>query len=642
MKRCVACHTSFCYTKRMAIIHLLSLLIFICLLSGIFQKSLTEMIPVAVSVLVLLLYGLSFGNLLWIIDILAPVFLLGMLLYLVTGSSEKRREIRSFVRRELHAPAFLTAVFGMTVVAVCVSSKLTSWWDDYNFWSTDVKSLFYLNGFAGKYENVAAEFGDYPPATQMMKWWFLHFSPKELKEGLLFSGYYVFNLAYLVPLLQRIKKKNAVTMLLGMVLLWLFPSTVEAFWCDGCCADFSMAVVYGAFLTSVLDREAVSPWLYYGRQCLYLMVLILCKNTGFIWAAFGMVFMLVYALGVCKKEGFGWREAVRRRGQWAVVILPMLTEGSWLLFCLKNRRVAKLTGTAVHMATGSMNIPDYQEQMGKSFAEAFVKWPLHRYTTGAVDLSPLALLILVLLAFVFLGLRKKISAGESRFFFGYSLITAVVFYSLNLVSHLTIFAVEAQYLEPFGMVSSIERYGAPFTIGTLYLLAYLCLEKEEGYWGFIGCAVMVLLTTDYTSAYRAVWGYRSTLPEVREEREQIVDGMAQDFLQKIGAGSPGSAGRVLYLRDSSDISWVRNTYISFEASPVSVMYGNINGTSTGYEELKRLMEDSHAGYLYVEQLNEDNTELFKPMIQEEPFEYRTLYRIEMQNHEIRLVACREQ
>ena len=62
MKRCVAYHTSFCYTKRMAIIHILSLLIFICLLSGTFQKSLTEMIPVAVSALVLLLYGLSFRS----------------------------------------------------------------------------------------------------------------------------------------------------------------------------------------------------------------------------------------------------------------------------------------------------------------------------------------------------------------------------------------------------------------------------------------------------------------------------------------------------------------------------------------------------------------------------------------------------
>ena len=45
---------------------------------------------------------------------------------------------------------------------------MVSWWDDYNFWATDVKSIFYRNGFADKYANAAPEFGDYPPGTQMM------------------------------------------------------------------------------------------------------------------------------------------------------------------------------------------------------------------------------------------------------------------------------------------------------------------------------------------------------------------------------------------------------------------------------------------------------------------------------------------
>ena len=93
-----------------------------------------------------------------------------------------------------------------------------------------MKSIFYLDGFADRYENVAPEFGDYPPGTQMLKWWFLHLSPSEFREGLMFAGYYVCNLAFLVPLLERIRKKNVITMTIGAVLLWLFPSMVEAFW----------------------------------------------------------------------------------------------------------------------------------------------------------------------------------------------------------------------------------------------------------------------------------------------------------------------------------------------------------------------------------------------------------------------------
>lgn len=621
----------------MFIIHILSLLTFILILGFFLKEKLTDCIPPAVSLLILLLYGLSFGNLLWLTDILAPLFLLGSGIFVFKMDSEKRKEFAVFAAKELHAPAFLTALLLFLAVTVCVSGKLTSWWDDYNFWATDVKSIFYLDGFAGKYENVAAEFGDYPPGTQMMKWWFLHFSPSEFKEGLMFAGYYVCNLAFLVPLLERIQKKNIITMTIGAALLWLFPSMVEAFWMDGCCADFTMAVIYGAFLTAVLDREGHSSLFYYGRQACYLMVLVLCKNTGAIWLAFGILFTLLYHFLHRKDEIFAQDKKAVKSGLLAVIFLPVLTEGSWLFFCLMNRRVAKLTGVAVHMATGSMNIPDVQGQMVDAFVTAFLKWPLHRYSTAILNLSPLMMVILVLAIYALLGIRKKITGKDSIFLFLSALLSAAAFYSLNLISHLTIFAVETQYLEPFGMVSSIERYGAPFTIGSLYLIAYIVLKKENGTLGFLLCTIPVLLTADYQGSYRALTGYRSTTEEIRQEREDIVDEKAEDFLKAVGAGTKESIGRVLYLRDVSDISWVRNAYVSFEAAPVSVMYGNISGGTTDSEALRKTIEESHAGYLYVEPLDEENRELFAPFMDGTEFSYDTLYRITENGGRILLV-----
>lgn len=621
----------------MFIIHILSLLIFILILGFSLKEKLTDCIPAAVSLLILFLYGLSFGNLLWLTDILAPLFLLGSGIYVLRMDSGKRKEFAAFAGKELRAPAFLTVLLLFLVVTVCVSGKLTSWWDDYNFWATDVKSIFYLDGFADRYENVAAEFGDYPPGTQMMKWWFLHFSPSEFEEGLMFAGYYVCNLAFLAPLLERIKKKNVLTMTLGAGLLFLFPSMVEAFWMDGCCADFTMAVIYGAFLTAVLDREGHSSLFYYGRQTCYLMVLVLCKNTGVIWLGFGLLFALLYHFLHRKDESFLQDKKAVKKGLLALICLPALTEGSWLFFCLMNRRVAKLTGVALHMATGSMNIPDVQEQMVNAFLTAFLKWPLHRYSTAILNLSPLMLVILVLIIYALLGIRKKITGKDSRFLFLFALLTAVSFYSLNLLSHLTIFAVETQYLEPFGMVSSIERYGAPFTIGSLYLIACLVLKTENAVPGLVLCAIPVLLTADYQGSYRALTGYRNTTEEIWQEREDIIDEKAEAFLTRIGAGTKESIGRVLYLRDVSDISWVRNAYVSFEAAPVSVMYGNISGEMTDSAALLKTIEESHAGYLYVEPLDEENQELFAPFMDGAEFSCDTLYRITENEGRILLV-----
>ncbi|MCM1125975.1 MAG: hypothetical protein NC429_05830 [Lachnospiraceae bacterium] len=612
----------------MALFQITALLILILGTAWICRIKFVEAVPVTVCMLTLLLCALSFGNALWMWDFLSVLLPASAGIYLWRAGKERRREVFSFVGRQLADAGTITALALTAAVTVCVGQKAVSWWDDYNFWAVDVKSLFYLNGFADKYANVAAEFGDYPPGTQMMKWVFLHFSPHVFREGLMFAGYYFLNVAFLFPFLKYIKKRNPVLMLLGGVLLWIFPSVAEVFWIDGCCADLTMALAYGGFLMAVTDREGHSEGFYYGRQALYLMMVVLCKNTGFIWAAFGLLFDYGYHFVMHRKDAceISVKRAHRRRLM-LVTALPVITEGVWLSFCLLNRRVAKLTGTAIKMATGNMNIPEYQGEMVNAFVEAFVKWPLHRGRTPAIDLSPLALYLLILLS-VFLLWRFHLLEKEYAVFMGVFLaVSGAVFYAFNLLSHLTIFAVETQYLEPFGMVSSIERYGAPFTIGGLCLIASIVLEKSNGYKGAAVCMLFILLTADYQGAYRGIWGYRESREAILAERNEIIDEAAERFLAGLGEKGQESVGRVLYLRDSSDVSWVRNTYIGFEASPVSVLHGNVNAEDFQPQDIQNAVSDAHASLLYVDELKGDGQRLFAPFLDGEDMEYGCLYRL---------------
>ncbi len=622
----------------MFIIQIIAFLVLLLWIARKFKIQLTEAFPVGCALLVLTLYMLSFFRLLSFADWIGGMGLAATAIYVGRLKKEKRVVLLGFAKKELLAPGFLTAFVMVLLVTLLVREKAVSWWDDYNFWATDVKSLFYLDGFAQKYANVAAEFGDYPPGTQMIKWWFLHFSPKEFQEGLMFAGYYFMNLTFLFPLLKILKKRNVFKMAAAAAALWLFPAVAEVFWCDGCCADLTMAVVYGAFLTAVIDRQEHQRFFYYGRQALFLMVLVLCKNTGFIWAAFGLLFDYGYHYFVYRRRYTDKKERkADRHGLFAVTLLPVLTELSWLGFCLFNRRVAKLTGTAIQMATGGMHIPEYQEEMVKAFFEAFVKWPLHRWKTIGIDLSPFTLYLLLLL-FVFLLYRfQALERKKACYLGGFLALSGIVFYAINLLSHLTIFAVETQYLEPFGMVSSIERYGAPFAIGGLYLIAFLVLNGRRPGAGAALCMVFILLTTDYASAYRALIGYRSRTEEILAEREEIVDEKAQGFLEQIHGGEKGSMGRVLYLRDLSDVSWVRNTYVSFEAAPVSVMYGNIDVAASGSQDVVNAIRDAHAGFLYVDKLNGNGETLFEPFLEEGKFEYGCLYQVKEEAGEMRFM-----
>lgn len=622
----------------MVVFHIAGFLILILMIARKFECHVLEAFPVGTSLMVLMLYVLAFFGALSFSDWIAAATVAAAVIYMFRIPKEKRSAVLKSVGKDLSGPGMLTALAMVLVVTVCTSGKVVSWWDDYNFWATDVKSLFYLDGFAGKYANAAPEFGDYPPGTQMIKWWFMHFSPGRFREGLMFAGYYFMNLSFLFPFLRVLKKRNVFAMAAGATVVWLFPAVAEVFWCDGCCADLTMALVYGSFLAAAADRKGCSSPFYYMRQACFLMVLVLCKNTGFIWAAFGLLFDYGYHFLVHKAENTGSEiKKADRKKLLIITLLPVVTESSWLAFCVFNRRVAKLTGTAIQMATGGMNIPAYQGDMVKAFLEAFVRWPLHRWKTIALDLSPLSLYLLILL-FVFLLYKyHKMEKKTAYYVGGFLAVSGIVFYSVNLISHLTIFAVETQYLEPYGMVSSIERYGAPFMIGGLYLIVFFVLKDSKSAFGAILCMVFVLLTTDYKSAYRALYGYRDTAEETLAQREEMIDEKAEGFLAAVDTGKGDGLGRVLYLRDISDVSWVRNTYVNFEAAPVSVLYGNVDASSMTSQDIVNAVEDAHAEFLYVDALQGNGGQIFDVLAQGEVFEYGCLYQVLEAGEGIRLV-----
>jgi len=609
------------------------------------KETLTDVIPIVTCLLTLGLYGLAFlGELSWS-DYGALAVCIAIVVWIVRLRQKRQiNDLCTYVKEELHKPGVLVGLFVLLLVPILTAGKVITWWDDYNFWATDAKALYYLDGFAEKYQNVAPEFGDYPPGTQMMKWWFMHMSPHRLQEGLIFSGYYFMNLCFLLPLLRFLKKRNLFVMILTAVVLWLFPTCTEVFGTEGCCADLTMALIYGAFLVAVVDKNGHSSLFYYGRQILYLMVMVLCKNTGFIWVAFGLLFAYGYAFYRNRYEEKNiQKQGIDKQKIFAAVLvtlLPILTEISWLAFCLLNRRVAKLTGAAVQMATGGMNVPEVKQEMIDAFITAFISYPLHRWKTFAFDLSPLALYLLLLIFVVILFRNKLLEKWQFGFVSVFLTVSGVVFYSINLISHLTIFAVETQYLEPFGMVSSIERYGSPFTIGGLYLLAYFAMHAQGQYRGInkglMVCLGFVLLTANYECAYQGLVGYRDGKAGALTERADIVDEQAEQFLDEVGAGRKNTGKRVLYLRDASDVSWVRNTYIGFEAAPVSVMYGNIDASFAEVADVIRAIDNAHAGYVYADEIA-GGEEIFMQLTGGAVFEYGCLYEVCMQDGQVRLL-----
>ena len=638
------------------VLHVCAVLLCTAVLAYRFRVTLVETMPVFICMLVLVLYALAMLRHLAWIDGIALLMVVSSVAWLVSRPKETRREFAVICMRNMTDASFITAVILLIAVAFSTFSKVVTWWDDINFWATDVKALYFLGGFAGKYGNAAPEFGDYPPGAQLIKWWFLHLSPHTFHEGLAFVGYYTMNMTFLLPLLRKLKGRNAVVMILMAAALWLFPSIAEVYGYEGFCADLTMACIYGGFLLAVTDRETTSDAFYYGRLALYLSVLVLVKSIGFVWVLFGLLFFILYQFcGRTEPECGGdppLPHADKRRLVF-VALPPIVTGISWMAFCLLMRRITKTTATAVkYVTTDEYGISGYTGEFAKAFVKAFVGSPLHKDRSFVLDLTPLGLYLCICLLVIIFYRARILPKRAGRIVLWFSVISGALFYAIIFVAHITIFATETQYLEASGMISSIERYGAPFTVGTLLFLAGVWIDGSERlfsdtklpaffcrYGGYLCFILFVALTAGYRVGYDGLIGYRGSTEDKLKERAAMIGADEQRFLDALGVLGKEHGTRVCYIRRDDEPRWVNNSYAAYEASPISVVYKSVNLADAPTEWMTEEIRSSHAAYLYAEETDADAGAVFDTVMREGTFSCGVLYAVTDDGTEIKLTPA---
>ena len=620
----------------MWVISIIAVLIVAFFISYLLKEDICDTIPVTIAGLILILYFLAFFRKLNMIDSLSLIILIVLFLIVSFMKKEGRKDIFSAFRKTmLHTQTIMILLF-IILFTILVRNQITTWWDDINYWSSDTKALYYLNGFAGKYGNVSPEFGDYPPALQLFKWWFTHFNPNGFMEGLMFAGYYCMNFAFSLPLLKKLKTKNILLQLLACFTLFLLPGVTNGICYSGTCADVTMGIVYGSLLWAIWDYAGHTSLYYYLRITLYLSVLVLTKSVGVEWAFFSLLFLLLFYRRWKSQKEIPFHGKESRKIVIAGVI-GIVFEVSWLFFCLMNRRVAKLTSAGIKMATnGNYELPGNTMEKIGYYMKGFSLYPMHTDKTWVIDLSSLMLLILFFVIIILMKKKHVLDSFETKRIILFTVFTALAAYGIIFIGHITIFAGELQYLDAAVMALSISRYAAPFTIGMMYLLIGIIISRLDSKKAYIYCLLFILLTTNYPAAYQSLIGYQDEVKQSNQYNIDMIDHNAMQFLKLSKNEKELWAKRVLYLRDDNVIHWIKDTYVSFQASPIAVVYNGIDTTDMTGEDLGNKMMKSHASYLYVDKVAGDPGPLLDHYLEDGKFEYQTLYAIKNINGLIQL------
>lgn len=577
----------------MTVVHIISFVLIILMAGYLLGEDPADILPFVWCALILVLYGLAYCRALNLIDVIAPVTAAGLTI-LAVKSYNKRPG--TAVLRDISA-SLVAYTLLCILLPIALAPKIVTWWDDINFWATDLKSLYRLGGFAAKYANVSPEFGDYPPAVQLAKWYTVHFDRSVFREDLAFVGYYLFNLSFLMPLFKNIRGKRSWLGIPLAAVCWCFAGIAEIYGYSGFCADLSMAFIFGMVMIDALRTDCGFRAYSIIRPSVYLAVLVICKSTGFIWAMFGLVLWLGIKLCLDKNG--------KRAGYLPVCAGPLVTGISWILFCLLRHRVARTTATAVtYMTTDKYGLSPYRSEFASAFVRAFFTEPLHLDHTW-IDLPPFFMLAFIILMLILLKRGGYIPGKAGTFVAAVLPAMGVLYYVMIFIAHLTIFATETQYLEPSGMAASIERYGAPFMLGCLMLIGFLWLSRDNRPFRLRIFVIAVIALTDLPAAFNGIIGFRSGLEEAEELRTSFIDKASDRFSEELSDSNSiaydikNGGTRVARVRDGAYYR-VSDSYVAYEVSPVSVISPSFKLKDADADFFTHTVADTHAKYLYLD------------------------------------------
>ncbi len=589
----------------MAIVSLLGLFCILFALAWHTRQTPVELAPYLLCAIGLVLYVLAFFGLMGLIDWILILSGAGCALWMVRKGGGK--VIGQELKRQLWDPYLWGCILLLAVMCLCLRGEQILEWDAYNFWGPDIKSLYYREGFAAKYSNVAPGFGDYSPMFQLIMWWFVHLFGS-YQEQFIFFGYFIFSGLMLFSAAAvfrgRYPKGRAFTWLLIPVCALCVPGVCSSAIYRSIYVEPIMAVLFGMLLGKMVARPAQQLWFWKAQLVIAAGCLALMKGIGLLWSVLAGLFFLLWWL----------REKREYRFCAVLFAVPVLLAQSWSVYCRVMERSGYLAGGLLdrimdrlgELANGTFLDAPVTRGYIRSYLQAFFATPVHRENTLAIDLSPFAILVLLVCAALLLWRLGVVPQGKGKRLLLYILGISGLIYFVVSIGQLTMFYDETQYLEPVNAVTLMSRYCEPANTGLLMLLASLAAGTAPGadlrrlkagrQWILGGMAALILLScTSYHEAYRRF--FYDELDAVRIENRSRYVSTYQAFLDAAAAVPYWESGaRVLLVLTREAM----NPIVVNAASPVSFSDIYLNqGGEADYAALLAAIQANHCGYLYL-------------------------------------------
>lgn len=537
------------------------------LASNIFQRKITEVIPLLILGCMLFVYPFCLlGGVRHIVLFLGAFLLLlyGVSVYAAVRSKWTLSSVFCNVCKKEEIISIVIYLFAICMIIFCFHTHFITNWDDLNYWAVFPRNMQAVDCMPTGTDSCTT-FRDYSPIIQ--QFYFLGFKLLgRFSEPMMFIINNVLLYTFLLPFLSGMNSTHMIERVVRILLFLSFPHILmfQQLHCLG--VDCIMGILFGYLIYGVYDdRKDV---FYYLRIFLGCSVLVLSKTSGIL---FVFIIMLLFII-----ENRTYNEWKNRFMQCVTVLFPLICALSWSVFC-------RLKGNSSYLSQrvegnlssqGKMQFASYSGKVVWKFLKSFVTFPLNG---GRFGLSPL--LVLCIIGILLFQMKKKPWLQMGILFGGYLLYCVFLLYTYLFVFD------DWEALS----LSSYDRYMSVYLAGMLYFIFIRSFQNERGIFFLSVIAFLCILTINIQALYTHLFPnvYNAHYEKQRSEKEQ-----AEEDMKEVKMKLREARGKLLIVCGEENIELEK--YYQYATIPiVSEIF-----SADSKEPLRKKAEERDVSYIY--------------------------------------------
>lgn len=586
-------------------------------LSVIVKKRIEQVIPVAVLVVILIIYvfglldNLRLGVEVVLILTAVGLAFLGMTV-LKFDKENKLKELRGYIL----TPG-LVIYIGLFALSIFINKdRILQDYDEFNHWAVIIKNMFMYNSYGTNSESIVA-FNEYPPFTAVFQYLFLDIN-KVYSEDIILMAQNILYFSIIIPITKNIRWNKSIKKTFIILPLMVFVPLFfyENFYLD-ILVDAILGVMFAYTIYVAYDEKDVT--FKYVQICTGIIMLALTKTSGIGLAVLALIIILIRTILNNKRN-----KKILKRELRMFAIITIIAAILTSIWYVKVNTAKKRWDFEQYIKSENLK-PEEQKQVAKSFGMSIL-------FNQTITERKLTVLMTITVFACIQAYTVYIMKDKNFSYYSWAMMCSIPIYLIMLlITYATIFIpMEASQLTCF------ERYSCTILLAyAIFQMLVLSARKEKHFTKVVLVAITVIITviitlmplSNITEKYIYAKNFKNTSKINRDIYTKF-----RKYANKINVEDT-----VLYImgpKANIEYQTALNNYVTMPITIDKAIVGNFSKI----EELEKVAENYD--YIFIYRMKEDTKEIVKTIFEDGKVSNDTLYRVVKNENTINLEKVR--